>query len=554
MKKLYFLVLAFCPFLSFAHGGEDHGDAAKPVATGRNYFSSETSSGLYEVLIKYGEILPGKAGVFTLFLSNAATNAPVDSAEIKLTIADLPNITIVPKRTGNGVYQFTGTFPAANPYSFFVSINAALGPDLMQVEKIEIGKKLTVAAPEAHAPWYASSWFFAIIGLLIGLVIMYVIMLSKRRRVAAFTLLIFCLLPTASYNIASAHGGENDEAAKPGGGSQSTTFLVEKESQFLFNILTEKLDAGDLYQSIQLFGTITAAPQGRAVIQTPQTGKIINLGVTPGQAVSRGQTLATIEQQVDAGTQINIASQRNTVESEYTAAKAQYDRLLKIADIAAKRDITEAKSRYETATKNKQLLDANAGRSSGSTKLISLTSPISGVVGTFNYAIGAVVNTGETLFEVTNLNNLYVEAQIFSGDLQAAKNAARFTVQPLNDTISYSLKLISTAQAVNTENQSQKAVFQIINPGTRFKIGENVTVRMFTNKRVRQVVVPNDAITEINGKPAVFVKDAAEQFTVSFISKGESNEKVTAITKGVEQDEKIVTTSVYQMKMIYLNQ
>lgn len=554
MKKLCILLL-FIPILTWAHGGEDHGGAAKPVVAGQKYFSSETSSGLYEVLIKYGEILPGKAGVFTLLLSNAISNAPIDSAEIKITISELPDVSIIPKRTGKGIYQFTGTFPAANPYSFFVSINAALGADLMQVEKIEIGKKLTVTAPEEQIPWYKGKWFFAVLGLLSGIILMYLFMLSKRRRPATITVLILCLIPVTSYNSASAHGGEDHGAAKPGGGgSISTTFLVEKESQFLFNIITQKLVLGDLYQSFQLYGTVTAAPEGRAVIQTPQTGKIVSLRVNPGQSVNRGQVLAMIEQQVDAGTQINIVSQRNMLESEYVAAKAQYERLLKIADIAAKRDITEAKARYETAAKNKQLFDASAGRGIGSTKLVSLTSPINGVVGTFNYAIGAVVNTGETLFEVTNLNNLYVEAQVFSGNIQAAKEATRFTVTPLNDTASYAMKLISTAQAVNTENQSQKAVFQIISPGSKFKIGENVTIRMDNNVRLRQVVVPNEAITEINGKPAVFIKDRAEQFTLSFILKGESNEKNTAISKGIEQDEKIVTANVYQMKMIYLNQ
>ncbi|WP_218277585.1 hypothetical protein, partial [Pseudomonas sp. FW306-02-F04-BA] len=82
----------------------------------------------------------------------------------------------------------------------------------------------------------------------------------------------------------------------------------------------------------------------------------------------------------------------NSVNAEYEAAKAQYERLLAIEDIAAKKDITEANARYESAKKNKALFDANTGRNTSSTKAITLTSPVSGIVGTFNYAIGAVVN------------------------------------------------------------------------------------------------------------------------------------------------------------------
>ena len=186
--------------------------------------------------------------------------------------------------------------------------------------------------------------------------------------------------------------------------------------------------------------------------------------------------------------------------------------------------------------------------------MVSLTSPISGVVGTFNYSIGAVVNTGETLFEITNLNQVFVEAQVFTSDVAKLKSATSFTVTSNNDTLSYKLKMISTAQTVNADNQSQKVVFEILNPNSKFKIGENINVRMTGSDVIRQVVVPNEAITDVNGKPAIFIKDKAEQYSISFVAKGQSNDKYTVINKGTEDGERVVTTNVYQMKMIYLNQ
>ena len=331
-------------------------------------------------------------------------------------------------------------------------------------------------------------------------------------------------------------------------------FIVEKETQFLFNIQTQKIGTGDFNETSVLLGTVTAAPQGRAVIQSPQAGKIVSLRVAPGQRVSRGQVVAVIEQQVDAGTQISILSQSNTVNAEYEAARAQYERLKAIEDIAAKKDVTEAKARYESARKNKALFDANTGRNTGSTKAMTLTSPVSGVVGTFNYAIGAVVSGGETLFEVTNLDEVFVEAQVFTADVTKMESAISFTTISNTDTSVYKLKLQSTAQSVNAGNQSQKVVFEILNPNGQFKIGENVNVRMTGNNVIRQVMVPNEAITEVNGKPAVFIKDKAEQYSISFIAIGQSNDKHTVIAKGAEDGERIVIANVYQMKTMYLNQ
>lgn len=558
MKRLIIqFLLGLLPVLGFAHGGEDHGDAKKATVPPASYFSSEAASEIYELLLKYSPIVPGKEASLRLYLSEYNTNSPIDSAKLEVTVADNPNIKITVVRIDKGVFELKGIFPEKKAYNLVININSYAGIDLIQLNNIEAGKELAppTIASSPHSHWYSSNWFFGLTGLLIGLLIMFFVNKSRSRKMVAGAIILFCLLPTATYNPASAHGGEDhgDAAGKTGGGG-STTFIVEKETQFLFNIQTKKIGTGDFNESSVLLGTVTAAPQGRAVIQTPQAGKIVSLRVAPGQRVGKGQVVAVIEQQVDAGTQISIISQSNSVNAEFEAAKAQYDRLLGIADIAAKKDITEAKARFESARKNKALFDANTGKNTGSTKAITLTSPVSGVVGTFNYAIGAVVNSGETLFEITNLDQVFVEAQVFATDAEKLKSATGFTTISNADTLVYKLKMISAAQSVNTGNQSQKVVFEIINPKGQFKIGENVNVRMTGNNVIRQVVIPNEAITDVNGKPAVFIKDKAEQYSISFVVKGQSNDKFTVIAKGTEDGERVVTANVYQMKMMYLNQ
>lgn len=558
MKRVIIqFLLGLLPVLAFAHGGEDHGDAKKTSVSPVSYFSSEAASEIYEVLLKYSPIVPGKETSLRLYLSEYNTNIPVDSAKLEITVAGNPNIKIAVVRLDKGVFELKATFPEKKAYNLVININSNAGIDLIQLSNIEAGKELPVPTSESspHSHWYSSNWFFGLTGLLLGLLVMFLVNKSHSRKMIAGAIIFFCLLPTATYNPASAHDGEEhgDAAGKSGGGS-STTFIVEKETQFLFNIQTKKIGTGDFNESSVLLGTVVAAPQGRAVIQTPQAGKIISLRVTPGQRVGKGQVVAVIEQQVDAGTQISIISQSNSVNAEYEAAKSQYERLLAIEDIAAKKDITEAKARYESAKRNKALFDANTGKNTGSTKAITLTSPVSGIVGTFNYAIGAVVNSGETLFEITNLDQVFVEAQVFATDAEKLKSATAFTIISNTDTLVYKLKMISTAQSVNSGNQSQKVVFEIINPKGQFKIGENVNVRMTGNNIIRQVVLPNEAITDVNGKPAVFIKDKAEQYSISFIVKGQSNDKFTVISKGAEDGERVVTANVYQMKMMYLNQ
>ncbi|MFN2439810.1 MAG: efflux RND transporter periplasmic adaptor subunit, partial [Chitinophagaceae bacterium] len=421
MKQITLIFLFAClALVAWAHEGEDHGKKKAAIAGSATYFSSEALSDKFEVLVKYGELEAKKESTLKLFLTDAKTNRALDSAIIAVKIVGQPNLKFAISREDTGVYQLKGIFPANAVYDLQVNINSPLGVDFLQVQKIEIGKKLAVAEVEEHAHWYDNTWIWATLGLLIGLLLMYFLMRNRYRKVAVATVIISLLIPTASMNPSKAHDGEHGAGAAKGGGV-SSAFIVEKESQFLFDILTQKMGGGSFYQSQELLGTVTASPQGMAVIQTPQTGKIVSLRVTPGQTVAKGQTLAIVEQTIEAGTQIDIISQRNTLNAEVKAAKAQYDRLLSIADIAAKKDVSEARARYEAAVQNLRLLNANV--SGGSTKTVRLNSPINGVVGLFNYAIGAVVSSGQTLFEITNLNKIYIETQFFASDLDAAKSS-----------------------------------------------------------------------------------------------------------------------------------
>lgn len=552
IKNLIFLLLF--PVTLFAHEG--HGTAAKATASTAAYFSSEANSDKYELLIKYKTIPAGKEGSFQLFVTNFLTNKAVDSTQLQASVSGYPDLKLTVAKVDTGVFEIKGSFPEKKAYNISVSINSPLGPDLLLVKGIETGKELPKpAVEEEHHHWYTSNWFFGIIGILGGMAVTFFFMKRTNRRIVTTTAIILFLFPTATSNYISAHDGPHG-ATKPNTSGSSNTFIVEKETQFLFDIITQKVVTGNFNQSTEVLGTVVPSPKGMAVVQSPQTGKIVSIRTTVGQRVSAGQVLAVIEQQVDPGTQVSILTQRNSVDAEYNAAKAQYERLRGIADIVAKKDLTEAKARFETAAKNKRLFDANAAGNVRSTKIITLTAPISGVVGTFNFSLGAVVSAGQTLFEITNLDRVFVEAQVFGKDAAKLKSIQKITASSNapTDTTEYNLRAVSTPQQVNPENQSQVVLFEVANANGHFKIGENINVRIYSNNYTKQIIIPDEAIADVNGKPAVFIKDGAEVYSISYVNKGISNGKLVNIIKGVEEGERVVTNGVYQMKTMFINQ
>ena len=554
---------------AIAHGGEDHGAATAPTGKAMTYFTSQAISDKYELVLHYEPLEAGEAGKLRLYINEFDTNRPVDGATLQISSPEDDKLTFAVKPIGKGIYELVGTFAAKKAYSLTVSLNARPGADLVLLPGIDVGKDLpdrrtavaTATTPVVdHAHWYENTFVLLGGGLLLGMTLMFFLMRLRNRRVAVSIAVLLGMLPTANWQRANAHGGDDHGGDTAGGGAASSTFAIPKETQFLFNILTRRLQTGEQAQTTTVAGTILPSSTGQAVVQSPQVGRLASLLVRVGQTVSKGQTLAVVEQTIDAATQINLQSERNTLTAELQAARKEYDRLKTIEDIVAKRDLTEAEARLNRAQANLKVFSGITRAGGSNARSIPLKAPVGGIVGPFTAAIGTTVNVGETLFTVTNLGKVYIEAQVFDKDLAVLRSAKSFgrsdvSVTSVNDTGKSGVaRLLSQAQSINASNQSQRLLFEMDNAGGAFKIGEFVTIRVQSAKGKRGLSVPNSAISEMNGKSVVFIKDAPEVVSLAYVTTGPDNGRFTQILSGVEADERVIVTGTYQAKMIYLNQ
>ncbi|MBI3520647.1 MAG: efflux RND transporter periplasmic adaptor subunit [Bacteroidetes bacterium] len=554
-KFLLSLSLLFSSTLVVAHGGEDHGDSKPKVsATPKNYFTTTALSDVYELLIKYEPIKPNEDTHFKLFVSDFESNKPVDNATITITSPENDKLKFEVKQIDNGIYEIHGNFPDKKNYSLTVNINSSLGPDLISITDIEVGKELPVTEADltAKESFFDKGWVLVSIGFLGALLLMFIFTKLKNKQVNATFLILLVLfgttpLPTQQLQ---AHGGEDHGGgSKSGGNNTSNSLEVLKETQFLFNIYTQQIEIGDFTETTKLFGTIIPSSSGQAIVTAPQNGKIVSLSVNVGQQVKQGQQLAVIEQNIDAASQVNLLAEKNNVDAEYEAAKKEYERLKTIQDIASKKELSEAEARYQKASENKKLFNSTGG------KTIVLKSPIDGIIGNFTFSIGSTINNNETIFTITNLSKVYVEAQVFDKDAEKVNTGVRYTVECTNDNHKTAeVKLLALAQNINPTNQSQRVLFEMENKDGEFKIGEFVNISVFASQSKKQIAVPNSAISELNGKSIIFIKDFAEQYSLVYVSLGENNGTYTVINKGLEEGERIVTNGAYQLKMMFLNQ
>jgi membrane fusion protein, heavy metal efflux system len=551
---IYLLALALTfPLLLSAHDGEDHGEKKPaPAAMSQAYYSAEAVSDKYEVLLKYSSLEPGKPAELTLFLSNANSNLPISGATLKLSNPDDPNQVFDIHLADSGTYAIHTTFAkGAKPARLQITIDAKLGPDLIQVSNLVFGGLLHPdESADAPAPWLQLNTILAIVAaLLVGLLAgLFIRRKSKIPRIAV--VLIFTLTLPRTLNL-YAHGGEDH--GKPVATRQSNLsgqIAAPKETQFLFEIETAKMTSSGMSPSKSLRGTVVPTAAGAAVVQSPQSGILRNLRIQVGQTVAKGQALATIEPTVDANTQVGWITQRNSLEAENEAAKKDLDRLQGIRDIVATKDLDEAKRRYETSKSNLDAFLKLLGQS-GSNRLLTLYAPISGKVERFNFAVGATVNTGQDIFQITNLDKVYIEAQVWSQDFAALAATDSFAVQSQDPGQSLvPVRRIALGQSIDPSNQSYKALFEVDNAEGRFRLGQFVDIGLIQETLAGSITIPDAAIVELYGKPAAWVKESAERFRLQYLSITETPGPTTEIITTLPSGAKLVTNGAYQLKMM----
>jgi len=534
--------------------------AAKP---GADHFTVYGQSDRYELTLYYPELMAGKEAHLMLFVADFKTNRPIEKAELKISTMDNASLAFEVNPVSPGVYELHATFPENKSYTLNFQIAHPNGADLIGIKGVVVGQKLIAEATIALEDSNSGSWLWFLGGLGLGMIGMWLVSRRRNRVLTAVLLLASAWLSTPNLTPAFAHGDE-PHGPKSGGGGYGKSVDAPKETQFLFEILTQPISVGDYQSATTMFGTVVPASGGLGIVVAPLGGRIKQVRVSVGQTVRAGQTLAVLTQSIGTSDQVgmvasntSLAVQIETVKNRVTATRRELDRLKKIEDIAAKREVQAAEANYNQALSELQTLENKAvgANSAANSRSITLVAPISGVVSAFTLTAGTEVLAGQTVFTITNLNKVFVEAQVYDRDVPVIQAGNKFLVTcSTDDHKSAEVRLISQAQSMNPGNQSQRVLFEMDNPHGDFKIGEFVTVKALNQQTSRQISIPNSALTEINGKTAVFLKDGPELFTLSYVQTGEDDGTRTLILKGIEEDEKVVISGAYEIKMMYLNQ
>lgn len=137
--QLFFIIAMTVGSPLIAHEGEEHGDTTK-VKMEEGMFVLTGVTDNFEVVLKYSPTPIGKEMKILIYLSDYATNKPINDASIEFEITGLDTLKPKVEKTDlAGVYHAELTLPDNKPYDVLLTITKRNVVDLIPIKGLQAG-------------------------------------------------------------------------------------------------------------------------------------------------------------------------------------------------------------------------------------------------------------------------------------------------------------------------------------------------------------------------------------------------------------------------------
>jgi len=177
----------------------------------------------------------------------------------------------------------------------------------------------------------------------------------------------------------------------------------------------------------------------------------------------------------------------------------------------------------------------------------TIVSPIDGYIFMKNINQGSAFKTGTKLFEIVNLDVIWVEAKIYTSNISQVKSFTNFNVkldginESVNATAQKLLERIDPKEATATLRLRIENIDNSIFPGLYTKIEAQTKAENF-------MILPRSAVMRKNDKFYVFKAGEYEgEYEPSIVEVKPLNGKKYIVISGLEKDEKVVNNALFLM-------
>lgn len=282
---------------------------------------------------------------------------------------------------------------------------------------------------------------------------------------------------------------------------------------------------GVFASSLDVVGVLTFNERDVAVIQPRTAGFVERVYArAPGDVIKANAALADI------------------LVPEWAAAQTEFLALKRSGDA----DLLAAARQRMRLTGMPAALIAQVERSGKIQPNLTLTSPISGVLQELNVREGMTVAVGETLARVNGLTSVWLALAVpeaESGSILMGQAAeARLPAFP-----GVMLKGVVSAILPETNPDSRTVRVRVELPNPEGRLRPGMTARVSLNRSTEESVlwVPSEAVIRTGRRSLVMLAEDAGRYRPVEVLIGQENDGKTAILKGLEEGQKVVTSGQF---------
>ncbi|MDJ0898812.1 MAG: efflux RND transporter periplasmic adaptor subunit [Xenococcus sp. MO_188.B8] len=366
-------------------------------------------------------------------------------------------------------------------------------------------------------------------------------------------------------------------------GSMSHDEMMAVDGSFNPNpVQVETVKPQVLEASVSYTGTIK--PYEEIMVYPRVAGQLTNYSVYPGDRVTAGQPIATLDaSELTTGvaeaaaevttmetdlemSRIEVDEQRSEIEQieadlDYlNLRKNRFARLVKDGAISQDEfDVvdSEVKSkeailkqarvklvRMEAQVTNDRAKIKQAQAKVDTAKVMqgytTITSPISGIVQERNVDPGVVVQPSMGIVKIGNYNQIRLQANVAQNNaVNIRPGATVVAIVPGSNIPPIKGKITSIFPQANSQTRTVTVEAVIDNPDGQLLSGKFLEMKIITARKPNAITVPQAAVVEFQDQPSVWVVEG-DTVTAQSVTLGMSTGDRVEITSGLESEQAIV--------------
>ena len=276
----------------------------------------------------------------------------------------------------------------------------------------------------------------------------------------------------------------------------------------------------------------TVEPQQSIPLTFQATGIVTQVLVQEGDAVRKGQLLATVDKS-------DNESMYNASVAKYRQAKDAYDRLKSVYDKGSLPEIkwVEMETNLKQAQSQMELSKSNLSKS-------YLRAPVAGIIGKRNVEPGQHSASAVSPLEIVRIERIYVKVAVPENEIGKIRKGlkATFSISALNDR-TFEGTITNVGVVADQISRTYEVKIESANPQMLMKPGMVCDVFVHQSQLVKATVAPYQAVDKDDqGKTYVYVVDSsAKKAKKTAVTAGQYDQNGVIILSGLSANALVVT-------------